>query len=581
MFLTVCVVLSLFAVQLLRLQALDASAMAKQALGARLVTAVVPALRGEILDSNGAVLAASVERWDIVVDQRVVRQWQRFEPDPKNPSLTRKVTLGVRDAAVLLAPLLGKSVDALSARLSGNSGYVVVAKAVTPAVWRAVNALNIGGIDGVRTSARVHPAGGLAAPVIGWFTADNRPLGGMEAMLNSQLTGKDGSITYERDPSGRQIATGEIASTPAVPGQNVRLTIDRDLQWKAEQALGAQVKATGALSGTAVVIRVKDGAILALANAPAFDPNATGPSLGANLRNRALGDIYEPGSTGKVMTASAVIEEGSVTPMTVFAVPNTLTRAGRVFQDAEVHPLEKLTFAGVLAKSSNIGTMMAGERVPAATIHDYLARFGIGQPTGLNFPGESQGILAPADQWSGTQRYTVLFGQGLSVNAVQAASVYQTIANGGVRMPPSLVEGIQRPDGTLVPSPARKGTRVVSARTARMVVAMLEGVVSNQGTAPEARIPGYRVAGKTGTAQRYDGACGCYRGYTGSFIGLAPADAPQLVVAVTLQRPVKGYYGGTVAAPVFRDIMTYALQALQIPPTGAISPRIRLTPVGG
>ena len=581
MFLAVCVVLSLFAVQLLRLQALDASAMAQAALGSRTTTNTVPALRGQILDRNGAVLAASVERRDVVVDQRVVRKWSRFEDIPGRPGKTRKVELGVRDAAVLLAPVLGLDVEALVARLSGQRGYVVVAKSVTPVLWRAVDALDVGGISGVRTSARVHPAGGLAASLTGWYTGDGRPLGGLEQRLDAQLTGRPGSVTYERDPSGRQIATGAIASTPAEPGGSVRLTIDRDLQWKAEQALAAQLKKTGALSGTVVVLRVKDNAILALANAPTFNPATKGAALAANLRNRALGDIYEPGSTGKVMTAAAALEEGVVTPMTPFTVKDKIRRADKTFNDSHSHPPERLTFAGILATSSNVGTVMVGEKVPAATMHAYLSKFGIGQPSGLKFPGESRGILAPVDQWSGSQRYTVLFGQGLSVNAIQAAGVYQTLANGGVHLPPRLVEGTQRLDGTLAAAPAAKGTRVVSKKTAGQVIAMLEGAVSDEGTAPEARIAGYRVAGKTGTAQRYDDACGCYRGYTGSFIGLAPADAPQLVVAVTLQRPVNGYYGGVVAAPVFREIMTYALQSLQIPPTGAKSPSIRLIPAGG
>lgn len=581
MFLIVCIVISLFAVQLLRLQALDASAMATEALGTRLTTVRVPALRGAILDANGQTLAASVERWDVVASQKVVAKWSRFEPVPGRPGKTRKVELGPRDAALLLAPVLKQDVDALTTRLTGKRGYVVLSRSVTPEVWRAVDAFGIGGIAGSRTSTRVHPSGGLAASITGWVSGDHQPLGGMETRLNVQLTGTDGSSTFERDPSGRQITTSAIASTDAVPGQDVRLTINRDLQWMAEQAIAAQVTATGALSGTAVVMRVRDGAVLALANAPTFDPAAKGAALGANLRNRALGDIYEPGSTGKVMTAAAALEEGVVTPMSPFTVKDTIFRGGKTFNDSHSHPPERLTFAGVLATSSNVGTVMVGEKVPAATMHDYFVRFGIGQPSGLDFPGESRGILAPVDRWSGSQRYTVLFGQGLSVNAIQAAGVYQTLANGGVRMPPRLVDGVERADGTVDQAAPATGTRVVSAATAVSVVQMLEGVVSDEGTAPEAKIPGYRVAGKTGTAQRYDDDCGCYRGYTGSFIGLAPADDPELVVAVTLQRPVKSYYGGTVAAPVFRDIMTYALQELQIPPSGSGSPRIRLTHDGG
>ena len=320
-----------------------------------------------------------------------------------------------------------------------------------------------------------------------------------------------------------------------------------------------------------------DGEILALANAPTFDPNDTSRSAMKNLANRALSDVYEPGSTGKVMTFAAALEEKAITPSTPFTVPGHIKRSTKVFHDSHDHAPERLTAAGVLAKSSNVGTIMIGEKLAPRTMHDYLTKFGIGQPSGLNFPGESRGILAKAKDWSGSQRYTVLFGQGLSVNAVQAAGVFQTIANDGVRMPPRLIEGVQRADGTVEPAIPDRGVRVVSAATAETVRLMLEGVVSADGTAPEARIPGYRVAGKTGTAQRFDPGCGCYRGYTASFIGMAPADDPQLIVAVTLQRPVKGHYGGSLAGPVFKQIMSYALQKLQIPPTGTRYCSIRMT----
>ncbi len=582
MFLAVCLVLSLFAAQLLRLQALDASAMAADALGTRLTTVTTPALRGSVLDSDGAVLAASVERWNVVADQKVTAQWYRYVKDPAT-SKTRKITQGPAEAASALAPLLGLDVATLQAKLTGQRRYVVVAKKLTPEVWRRIDALDVGGIGGERTSERVHPAAGLAVPVTGWYTSDNKPLGGLEQMTDDELSGTPGASTYERDPSGRQIATGEIAGTPAVPGDDVTLTIDRDLQFKAEQALAAQVEKTGALSGTLVAIEVKTGRILALANAPTFDPTATGAALTANLHNRALEDIYEPGSTVKVMTAAAVIEEGVATPASPFTVPYSVTRAGKAFHDSHQHPVEHLTLAGVLAQSSNVGTILAGERVPAATMHDYLTKFGIGVPTGLQYPGESRGILAPVDRWSGSQRYTVLFGQGVSVNAVQAAGVYQTIANGGVHIEPTLVESVTRADGTVVTAPAPQTSRVVSAKTASQVVSMLEGVVSKDGTAPEAQIPGYRVAGKTGTAQRVNEKGGGYvgGGFTGSFIGMAPADDPQIVVAVTLQKPVNGYYGGTVAAPVFKDVMSYALQDRQIAPTGSTAPRIELTTDGG
>jgi cell division protein FtsI (penicillin-binding protein 3) len=581
MFLGVCVVLSLFAAQLLRLQALDASAMAQEALGSRQTTHTLQAMRGDILDRNGVPLATSVERFDVSVDQRVVHLYSTREPDPARPGHTRKVELGVAGAALALAPVLGMDVSDLTDRLTGDRPFAYVKKGVTPEVWRQVSELDVPGIYGTRTSDRLYPAGSVAASVVGFVGADNvTPRGGLELSLDDELTGTDGSVTYQRDPSGRRIATSEIQRTEAVDGQDVRLTIDRDLQWKAEQALDAKVAESGALSGTLVVMK-RDGEILALANAPTFDPNDTSGAAMKNLTNRALSDVYEPGSTGKVMTFAAALQEGVITPKTPFTVKGHIKRADKVFHDSHDHAPERLTAAGVLAKSSNVGTIMIGEKLSPRTMHDYLTKFGIGQPSGLDFPGESRGILAAAKDWSGSQRYTVLFGQGLSVNAVQAAGVFQAIANDGVRMPPRLVDGVQRADGSVDPSPPPKGVRVVSAETATTVREMLEGVVSAEGTAPEAKIPGYRVAGKTGTAQRFDPKCGCYRGYTASFIGMAPADDPQLVVAVTLQRPVHGHYGGSLAGPVFKQIMSYALQKLQIPPTGTTPPTISLVPGDG
>jgi cell division protein FtsI (penicillin-binding protein 3) len=581
MFLGICVVLSLFAAQLLRLQALDASAMAQEALGSRQTTHTLKAMRGDILDRDGVPLATSVERYDVSVDQRVVCLYQQKATRLDCGGTDPRAQDGVDKAVLALAPVLGVDTTALQERLTGDRAFAYVEKGVTPEVWRAVSALDVPGIYGTRTSDRLYPAGSVGASVVGFVGADNvTPRGGLELRLNKQLTGTDGSVTYQRDPSGRQIATSEIQRTEAVDGQDVRLTLDRDLQWKAEQALDAKVAETGALSGTLVVMK-KDGEILALANAPTFDPNDTSQSAIKNLANRALSDVYEPGSTGKVMTFAAALQEGVITPSTPFTVNGHLKRADKVFHDSHDHAPERLTAAGVLAKSSNVGTIMIGEQIKPRTMYGYLTKFGIGQPSGLDFPGESNGILAPAKDWSGSQRYTVLFGQGLSVNAVQAAGVFQTIANDGVRMPPRLVEGAQRADGSVVPASPEAGVRVVSAETAQTVRQMLEGVVSAEGTAPEAKIPGYRVAGKTGTAQRFDPSCGCYRGYTASFIGMAPADDPQLIVAVTLQRPVKGHYGGSLAGPVFKQIMSYALQKLQIPPTGTKAPTISLVPGDG
>ncbi len=345
----------------------------------------------------------------------------------------------------------------------------------------------------------------------------------------------------------------------------------------AQQAIARQVKASGAESGTVVVMQPQTGEILALATAPSFDPNNYASSPPRLLGNRGLSEVYEPGSTGKVITMAAALEQRAAAPTTRVVVPPTLRRGGRTIHDHSTHGTLRLTAAGVLAKSSNIGTVLIGERLGRDRLYEYLTRFGIGQPTGMEFPGESRGILARPRDWSRVQWANVSFGQGYSLNAVQATAVYATIANGGVRVQPSLIKAIGDQGGNLVPVPAPRRTRVVSEATARKVAEMLEVVVSDDGTAPMARIPGYRVAGKTGTAQRHDDKCRCYRGFTASFIGFAPADKPSVVVSVTLQDPRRGHYGGMLGGPVFKEVTSFALQTLRVPPTGTRPPRIPVT----
>jgi cell division protein FtsI (penicillin-binding protein 3) len=276
------------------------------------------------------------------------------------------------------------------------------------------------------------------------------------------------------------------------------------------------------------------------------------------------------------MTMAAVLQQNVATPLTHVVVPGSLPRAGTVFHDDTAHGTEHLTLNGVLAQSSNIGTMLAAshlgstEKQADQVLYSYLTKFGIGRPTGLGFPGETQGLLAKPSQWSGSQQYTIPFGQGLSVNALQTTSVYSTIANGGVRIAPSLVAGTTGPDGRFVPAPAPKESRVVSTQTAKTLAQMLQSVVASQeGTGAAAEIPGYLVAGKTGTANRVDPQTGRYQGYTSSFIGFAPADKPRITVSCVVQDPVNGHFGGELCGPVFKQVMEFALKTLQVPPTGA------------
>ncbi|MBB4892863.1 cell division protein FtsI (penicillin-binding protein 3) [Streptomyces olivoverticillatus] len=580
------VVLLIFTVRLLQVQAVDASAYAARANLNRYIPVTLAAERGAITDRGGVDLATTVDAYDITA-----------APDLLTPERI-KAEGAARQAAGLLAPVLGEKADALEEKLTANpkSKYVVLARRQTPQVWRKIAELKkaqqekakhqqgvnvLAGVNRESHSKRVYPNGDLAAGLLGFVNSEGQGGGGLEAQLNEALAGKNGKRVYAQS-GGRQVPTGDVKEQAAVPGSDVELTIDRDIQWAAQNAIASQVRDSQADRGYVVVQDTRSGEILAMADAPGYDPNDLEHADRAAMGNAALQDAYEPGSVSKVMTMAAVLEEGVAAPDTHVEVPNRLARADRSFADDVDHPTWHLTLNGVLAKSSNIGTILASEQLGKSreeadqTLYTYLRRFGIGRPTGLGFPGETPGILAKPSQWSASQAFTVPFGQGLSLNAVQAASVYSTIAAGGERVQPSLVRGIKGPDGRFTPAPAPPRTRVVGEKTARQLSDMLESVVDDQdGTGIKAKIPGYRVAGKTGTSNRVDPTTGRYHGYTASFAGYAPADQPRLTVYCAIQNPTKGsYFGGQICGPVFKQVMEFALKTLQVPPSGSQPPRL-------
>ncbi|MEE1755071.1 peptidoglycan D,D-transpeptidase FtsI family protein [Streptomyces sp. SP18CS02] len=582
-----------FVVRLLQVQAVDASAYAAKAEKNRYLSHKLAAERGEITDRAGVALAASVDAYDITADPKM------FTPQES------KVADAPEQAAALLAPILGKQPAELAEKLrTPKSRYTVLARRQTPQVWNQIKDLKkvfaekaragkaqggtgvsvLAGVFNETSSKRVYPNGELAAGILGYVNADGRGGGGLETMLDKELAGKDGEITYAQS-GGRRVPTAGARETPAVPGSDIELTIDRDIQWAAQQAITEQVAASAADRGYVIVQNARTGEVLAMANAPGFDPNDLSEANSAAMGNAALQDAYEPGSTSKVMSMAAVLEEGAATPGTHVVVPNRLHRGDRLFKDDIDHPTWYLTLNGVLAKSSNIGTILATGQLGATqaeankVLHSYLRKFGIGSPSGLGYPGETSGILAEPQDWSTSQQYTIPFGQGLSLNAMQAASVYSTIANGGVRVEPTLVRGTKGPDGRFTPAPAPKQTRVVSEKTARTLAAMLESVVGNEeGTGTKAAIPGYRVAGKTGTANRVDPVLGRYKGYTASFAGFAPADDPHITVYCAIQNPTKGsYFGGQICGPIYKKVMEFALKTLQVAPTGKEPARLPVT----
>ncbi|KPI12647.1 penicillin-binding protein 2 [Streptomyces sp. RLB3-17] len=587
--LALTLVMIAFVVRLLQVQAVDANAYVAKAEQNRYVGRTLAATRGGITDRNGVELATSVDAYDITADPTM------FTQD------TTKVTDAPEQAAALLGPILGQDVDTVAKKLrTKNTRYTLLAHRQTPQVWKQIKDLRntlavkaetdkstvnfLAGVVAVPASKRVYPNGDLAAGILGWVNADGKGGGGVEQKLNKELSGKDGKIRYAQS-GGRQVPTVGSTETPAVAGSDVELTINRDIQWAAQNAITQQVKASRADRGYVIVQDARSGEILAMANSPGFDPNDLTQANAAALGNAALQDAYEPGSTAKVMSMAAVLEENAATPATHVVVPNRLHRGDRLFQDDIDHATWNLTLNGVLAKSSNIGTILATgqlgktQKEANQVLYSYLRKFGIGSYTGLGFPGETKGILAPADKWSTSQQYTIPFGQGMSINAMQAASVYSTIANGGVRVEPTLVRGSKGPDGRFTPSAQPKKTRVVSEKTAKTLAQMLESVVDDeQGTGAKARIPGYRVAGKTGTANRVDPATGKYHGYTSSFAGFAPADKPRITVYCAIQNATKGsYFGGQICGPIYKQVMEFALKTLQVPPTGAGAANLPVT----
>jgi cell division protein FtsI (penicillin-binding protein 3) len=552
----------LLALQLVRVQVIQASEYQSKAANEMESTRNTPAPRGEITDINGVAFARSVSAITIVVDQAQIS-------DPAR-------------VANFVAPILGLPVEEVQANITGTRRYSIVLKNGRPAQWdrltKEIYEYNkeltneqldkrIIGFFPERSFIREYPSGSLISSLVGFVRADGIGATGLESSLNSVITGTDGRYSFANG-YGAEIPGSQREIVAAKAGTTVRLTIDRDVQWVAAKAIAEAVKSSRAASGSVIVMDPRTGEIVAHATAPTFDPNNT-KNVDLNLmRNSSVQDVYEPGSTGKVMTLAAALEEKTVAPTTVFAVPYKLKRGGSTFKDHDKHPVQQLTTSGILAVSSNTGTIKIGETLSNDKLYSYLNKFGVGVKTGSGLPGESAGLMPKVKDWSGTTAPTVAFGQGYSVTAMQATSVFATIANNGVRVSPTVIAGTQDASGHFTPAANRTTTRVVSEDTARELRLMMESVVSPTGTAPSAAIPGYRVAGKTGTAWRYNDKTGGYSGYTASFIGFAPADAPRYVINVTIQDPRNGYYGGLLGGPVFKKVMTFVLQTKHVAPTG-------------
>ena len=554
----IAMVLSLFGARLFQLQGLDPKAYAAKADAEGVVTVTLPATRGQITDRNGVALAETVSGLMIVADP----QRTRANAEKIAVILADKLSLDYFDTLATLRKSNGEGKPAL--RFAYIARRVPAGKATA-----AVEAVKKAGFQGVETRPdplRDYPARDVAANLVGFIGTDGKPLAGLEMSFDKSLSGTDGSETYEVG-GGNRIPLGENTQVKPVDGADLKLTIDRDVQFTAQRELRAAVQRTGAASGAAIAMDSKTGEILALADYPSYDLNDPGAAPKADRGSRALSDVYEPGSVEKVLTASALIDAGKVTPRTKLRVPETLPVLDRVIHDYFQHDTIGLTLAGVIAKSSNIGTVLATRQFEPKDLWGYLDSFGLGRRPNIGMPIATRGLLPPLP-WNELTQATISFGQGVSVSALQMISAVNAIANGGEYISPSLVQGrATTADGTVVGTDVATRHRVVSAKAASATAKMMEMVVTQgAGTAPGAGIPGYRVAGKTGTAQQV-GPSGRYDSLAVSFGGFAPADDPRFTVYVVIQKPKGAASGGGMAGPVFRRILSQLLQKYAVPPT--------------
>ena len=521
------------------LQAVRAEPLARMAERQHRQTVEIPASRGTIFDRTGAELALGESATTVYADPRQIR-------DP-------------RVVAVAAGRLLGRDPDDLYPLLTDRSrGFVYVQRKADPARAAALVRRELDGLGFIPEERRAYPQRSVGSHVLGFAGLDNRGLAGLERSLDGVLAGTPGRETSVRDPFGRAIDV--VASTPPREGRDVWLTLDHNLQANAEAVLDATVRRWHARSATAIVLDPRTGAILAMAVAPSFDANRFGHMPARRTRNRAVTDTYEPGSTFKLITVAGVLSERLVTPETVYTLPYAIHVADRVIHDSHLRETEQMTVAEILSRSSNVGTITLAGLLGKDRLVRWIDRFGFGRRTGIDFPGESEGIVLPPERWSGSTIGNVPIGQGIAVTPVQMAAAYAAVANGGVWVQPHLVDRI---DGGPRTVPRRR--RVVSRSVAGTLAHMLRGVVTEGGTGTEAAIPGYQVAGKTGTAAKPERGGYSESRYVASFVGFVPASDPRLVVLVTVDEPQGVIWGGVVAAPAFAEIARFGLQYLEVP----------------
>lgn len=550
MLIAVAIGLSLCGGRLLQLQGFDSAAYARTS--AEALTRTLPLLpaRGELTDRNGAVLASTQPAVAVTAD----------------PTLTGPKAVEI--AGVLSGYLQMSEADLIPMLTKPGTRFVYLKKKVPALTYSALATdlakLGIYGVFRESDPIRTYPNGSTGAAVVGFVGSEGKGLAGLELSMNSELAGVEGVETYESAPNGSKIPLGQSSLTPAQNGLDYQLTLDTELQWMAERRVAEQVASTKSDWGFAVTMDVKTGEVLAMANAPTFDPANPGAADKLDRGNRIISDPYEPGSVEKVLTAAALIDSGTATPDSRVTVPNRLRSDGRSIKDSVNHEKLKLRFRGVIARSSNIGTALLTRQLDKATLHDYLLSFGLGRATGIELPGESAGITPPADMTDG-RRDQVAFGQAVSVTGIQQAAAIAGLVNGGMYNPPTVVKKATNSAGQEVAVDDRQPRRIISEQSSAQVRDLMQAVIDSENGQKSLKLDAYQTGGKTGTAQRAD-ASGRYKGYVTSFVGFAPIDDPQILTYVVMSNPRQGATGSGTAAPVYKDIMNVALPRYSVPP---------------
>jgi cell division protein FtsI (penicillin-binding protein 3) len=544
----VAMALSLCAGRLLQLQGFDSSSYSVDAL-----TRTLPLLpaRGQITDRNGLVLASTQPAVAVTAD----------------PKLTAP---NAAEIAGVLSGHLGMSEAELMPPLTKTGTRFVYLKKKVPALTYSALAAELSrrhlpGIFRESDPIRTYPNGSVGASVVGFVGADGQGLAGLERTLNAQLAGVEGKETYESAPNGSKIPLGRRSITPARNGLSYQLTLDSEVQWAAERRLAEQVAKTRADSGFAIVLDVKTGQVIALANVPTYDSSRPQAARPEDRGNRAISAPYEPGSVQKILTSAALIDSGTANPDTRVVIPGRLPSGGRYINDHFSHGVLHYTMRGVIANSSNIGTALMARQLDKQTLHDYLVSFGLGSRTSIELPGESGGIIPKADMADG-QRDQIAFGQAIAVTGIQEASAIAGIVNGGIYNPPTVIKKATDGEGTDVAVPRTPVRRIISEKSSAQVRELMQAVIDSVNGQVNLKLDRYSSGGKTGTAQRADTGCGCYRGYVTSFVGFAPLDDPQILTYVVISNPRAGDTGSITAAPAYRDIMNFALPRYSVAP---------------